>query len=180
MKQDGFTLVEILVSMVIIVICGIIVTDLFIGQNRIYKVETAELSIGSDARSALDEIDNHVRQAYRTLASYSTYTASNQVLILQLRGLGSNGQILPGVFDIVVFYLDGRDLYREVIPDVTSSRAAITKKVASSINDLDITYNDADFTLVTEVTVDLTAQEDAGVQSRAITVSTVSTLRNYE
>jgi prepilin-type N-terminal cleavage/methylation domain-containing protein len=178
-QQRGFTLVEILVSVVLILICALIVSTMFIGQNRIFRTESAELNVTSDARSAIDDIDNYTRQATRTLSSYSTYTAGSQVLILQLRSVGASNQLLIGSYDTVVYYLDGSNLYRRIYPDASSSRAAVIKRLASSVNSLSFTYNSATFPQVTEVTTSITTQEDAGIQTRSITVSTITTLRNY-
>ena len=174
----GFTLVEAILVVFLVAVCAMVVSEMFIGQNRIYKVQMAELHVTSDARSAVDDVDDYVRQAHRTLSTYSSYTASNQVLILQLRGVNSSNQILP-VYDTVVYYLSGNSLYRQVFPDVTSVRPAIVKKLAATVNGLNFTYDNADYSQVTEITMDLTTQESAGIQTRAITVSSKSTLRNY-
>jgi len=155
------------------------VTNLFIGQNRIYKVETAELNITGDSRTSLDDIDNFVRQTTRVLASYSTYVGGPQVLILQIQAINSSNQLLPGVYDYVVYYLSGTNLLRQIFPNVASARPAIIKKLASNVNSLNFTYDNVNFTLVRTVTTDITLQENSGVQNRAITISSKSTLRNY-
>src|SRR3989344_1119425 len=84
MKSRGFTLVEIVIVISIVVVCGVVIADLFIGQNRLYKVETAELNVTSDARVALDDIDNYVRQANRVLDNSGAYITGAQVLVLQI------------------------------------------------------------------------------------------------
>jgi len=178
MMQKGFTLVEVLVAVVLVLICGGIVAQLFIGHNRLYRVETAELNITNDARVALDDIDNYVLQANRVLASYSTFTSDAQTLILQIQSVNAANALIAG-YDNVVFYLDNGSLYREVFPNGLSARPAGIKKLASNVNDLEFTYNNASFPLVTSVATDISLQEDAGVQTRAITVSSQALLRNY-
>ncbi len=178
MRQRGFTLIEIMIVITLISICGYIVADIFIGQNRIYKVQVAELNVTSDARMSLDDIDNFVRQANRVLDSYTTYTTSSQVMVLQIQSVDSSNQLIPA-FDTIVYYLTGTNLYREIFPNAGSARPAMVKKIASNVTSLAFTYNNASHSLVTEVTTDITIQENAGIQTRAITISSKSKLRNY-
>ena len=178
MKNQGFTIIEMVVVIGLVIITGGVVASLFIGQNRIYQSETAELNITGDARSALDDIDNYVRSATRTMSSYSTYTASSQVLILKIQSINGSNQLAPGLYDYVVYYLSSGSLMRQVFPDAGSSRPATTKKLASNVNSLAFTYNNGDYSLVTEVTTDLTLQQN-GQQVRSFTLSSKSTLRDY-
>lgn len=179
LQKTGFTLIEVLVVVAIFAVCAVVLTSLFIGQNRIYKTETAELNVTSDARAALDDIDNFVRAATRTMDTYSTYTAGSQVLILQIQSINASNQLLPGVYDYAVYYLTGNDLFREIFPDPSSARPAQLKKLASNVTGLVFTYNNLDLALVTQVTTDLTIQENAGVQIRSITLSSKARLRNH-
>jgi len=179
MRQSGFTIVELVIVILLTLVVGIVVSTLFIGQNRVYQTETAELNITNDARTGLDDIDNYVRQAYRALQSYSSYTAGSQVLILQIQSVGASTQLIPGTYDYVVYYLTGNNLYRQVYPDAASTRSATTKKIASNVNSLAFTYSDPDFALVTTVSTAMTLQQDVGCQTRSITLSSSSKLRNY-
>ena len=178
-SNKGFTLIEVVVVIAIFAVCAVVLASLFIGQNRIYKVETAELNVTSDARNALDDIDNYTRLANRTLASYSSYSAGSQVLILKIQSVNASNQLLPTAFDYVVYSLTGSDFSRQIFPDATSARLAQTKKLASKVNSLAFTLNNADFALVTQVATDITVEENAGVQNRAITLSSKARLRNY-
>jgi len=175
----GFTVIELTVVVAIVGICSLILVDSFIGHNRIYKTETAELNVTSDARGALDDIDNYVRQATRTLSSYSTYTAGSQVLILQIQSVNSSNQLVPGTFDNVVYYLSGSDLVRTIYPDASSTRVSGTKKLASNVTGLSFTYDNADYSLVQTVATNLSITENAGNASRSITLTSDAKLRNY-
>ncbi len=179
MKNRGFSLVEAIIVVLLVLVCVTVIVNLFIGQNRIYKTETAELNITNDARMSLDDIDNYVRQANRTLSSYSTYTAGPQVLILQIQSVNSSDNLIIGTYDYVIYYLTGTTLYRQVFPNAASVRAAVTKKLAGGVNGLSFTYNTADFANVTEVTTNITIQESAQFQTRSITASSKAILRNY-
>jgi prepilin-type N-terminal cleavage/methylation domain-containing protein len=179
MRRQGFTLIEIVIVIALVSVAGMILTEVFIGQNRLYRTETAELNITNDARASLDDLDNYLRQTTRTLSSYSTYSAGPQVLILQIQSVNASNQLIPGAYDNVVYYLSGTDFYRQVFPNAASNRAAQTKRLASNVAGLNFTYNNADYSLVTQVTTDITIQENAGIQTRAITLSSQAILRNY-
>ena len=178
-KQAGLTLIEIVIVVGLTAVGMVVLTSLFIGQNRLYQTETAELNVTADARIAIDDIDSYVRQANRTQSSYSTFTAGPQVLILQIQSINSSNQLIAGTFDYVIFYLAGNNLLRQVIPNATSSRAAVTKKLAANVSGLVFAYSNADFSLVTEVTTDITVQELASGQTKSITLSSKAKLRNY-
>ena len=177
--RQGFTIIEMVVVTAIVGICGVVLVDLFIGQNRLYKSETAELNVTNDARAALDDVDNYVRQANRTLSSYSSYTAGSQVLILQIQSINASNQLIPGTFDNVVHYLSGSNLLRQIFPNASSSRLAVTKKLANNVSGLVFTYDNSDYALVNQVTTNLTTQENAGLQTKSITLSSEAKLRNY-
>lgn len=179
MKHQGFTLIELVVVVALVAICSTVLVSLFIGHNRIYRTQTAELDVTGDARQALDDIDSYVRQTNRTLSTYSTYTANAQVLILQIQSVNSSSQLIASTFDDVVYYLNNGNLYRQVFPNPSSSRTAQTKKLAGNVTGLIFTYNNPDYAQVTEVTTNITVQENAGVQNRAITTSSKSKLRDY-
>ena len=155
----GFTLMEVVMVLFLGGICGTVIVNLFLGQNQIYKTQTAELIIMSDGRSALDDISNYVRSTNRVLSSYSSYTAGLEVLILQIQSINASNGLIAATFDQVVYYLDSGSLYRQVFPNASSSRIAGTKKLASSVNSLAFTYNNIDFAQVTEVDVDITLQK---------------------
>ncbi len=179
MKQTGFTLIEVIVVVAISAICFGVLVDLFIGHNRLYKSTTAEINVTSDGRIATEDVSSYIRQASRTLPSYSSYTAGPQVLILQVQSINSSDQLIAGTYDHVVFYLSGSDLLRQVFPNAASARPAQTKRIAASVNSMAFTYNNADYSLVTNVAIDITLQETAGAQTRSNTVSAKARLRNY-
>ena len=91
----------------------------------------------------------------------------------------SSNQLIPGVYDYVVFYLTGTNMFLQIFPDSSSSRPAQTKKLASKVSGLVFTLNNADYAQVSEVTTDLTLAESVGFQNRSITISSKSKLRNY-
>ncbi|MBI4363611.1 MAG: hypothetical protein HY545_02060, partial [Candidatus Doudnabacteria bacterium] len=175
----GFTLIELLVVTVLVGVSIVVLVNLFIGQNRIYRTQTAELNVANDARASLDDIDAYARQARQILANYQTWTTGTQTLVLEIQSINSSNQLIIGAYDTMVYYLTGSNFYRQTFPNAQSSRTAQTKRLASNVTGLSLTYNNADPTLASQVTTDLTIQESVGFQTRSITASSKSYLRNY-
>lgn len=176
--QSGFTLIELIVVIALVGVVSYVLVDMFLGQHKIYKTQTAELNITNDARATLDDIDAYVRSARQVLATYSSYNTGTQILVLEVQSINASNQLIAGTYDTVVFYLTGSNFYRQIFPAASSIRPAGTKKLASNVTGLAFSFNNADPTLATQVTTDLTLQESAGQQTRSITASSKSYLRN--
>ncbi|HEV8601352.1 MAG TPA: prepilin-type N-terminal cleavage/methylation domain-containing protein [Patescibacteria group bacterium] len=177
-KSGGFTLIELVVVIALVVGVSLVLVNLFIGQNRIYKTQTSELNVTNGARTALDEVDALVRAADQVVASFSTYNTGPQTLVLQTPSINAQNQIIPATFDNVVFYLSNGDLMRLVGANPSSSRAGGTKKLAGGVTSLNFTYDNGNFALVKQVSTDLTVTESAGSQTRSVSASSKAKLRN--
>jgi len=180
-SSGGFTIVELIVVVGLTAVISLFLAYLVGYQYQIYNTQAAQLSVTSDARGMADDIDSYVRQAHRVLSSYLTYTTGSQTLVLQVPSIDSSGQIISGTYDTVVFYLSGTDFYRQVFPDASSSRPAVTKKLASGIDtaNFSLAYNSADVTGATQVTSNIALVQTVGGQTKSITFSSQADLRNY-
>lgn len=178
-SQKGFSLVEMMLVILLVAAGVIVITNMFISQNRLYQTQNAELEITSSVRTGLDDIDNYVRQANRVVASYSTYTSGPQVLVLQLQSVNASDQLIAGTYDYVVYELDNGNLNRMIFSNLTSSREGGVKLLGTSITTLNFTYNDANFASVTEVSTTITASKSAANQTRSFSANSKSKLRAY-
>ncbi len=179
-QRNGFTVVELLVVLPLLIVIGFFLAYLFSYQYQVYDTESAELTITYDARTALDEIDAYVRQAMQVASSYSTYTTGTQVLVLQLQSVDASGQAISGVYDDAVFYLSGTTLMEQIFAGAGSTRTALTKTLANNVDtaSFSFTYNNASYTLATQVQTNLAVKQNYGGQIRSISVSSKATLRN--
>lgn len=177
--SKGFTLIELIIVLGIFSILVFFLAYISGYHFQTYDNENAELNITNDARTALDDVDNYVRQAHRILSTYTTYTTGNTTLIVQIPSIDSSGQIIDSTYDIVVFYRSGSNFIRQVFPNTSSSRSSATRNLAAGVTSLTFSYNNTDYTQSTQVTTSITIQQQAGTQTRSITVSSQSTLRNY-
>lgn len=180
-RSKGFTLVEMIIVLFLFLIVSFFLSYVAVYQYWVYNTGTVDVTIANDARIALDDIDNYVRQANRVLSSYLTYTTGPETLILRIQSVNSFHQLIAGAYDNVVFYVSGTDLVRKVFPDVSSSRLAATQILANnlSVSNAIFTYDNADYSFVTKVTTYVALQQNSGGKTRSITISSQSRLRNY-
>lgn len=175
----GFTLIEVLLVILMMGFGLIVLTNMFLSHNKIYRSQSTKLNITGSVRFALDDIDNYVRQAYRTLASYGSFTASSQTLILQIQSVNSSERLIANTYDYVIYYLSGNNLMREIVADAGSARVSSTRLVAANVSNLVFSLNNGNYPLVTEVATNITCSESAGPQTLSFTADSKSKLRSY-
>ncbi len=181
MKQKGFTLVELIVSVSLFLIVSLFLGYLVTYQFLIYNTQITELNITHDARTALDDIDDYVRQSNRVVANYDSYTTGSQILVLQIKSIDSSNQLIGATYDNVVFYSSGSDLFRQVFPNSHSSRLAVTKKLATNVdtNNFSFSYDNLDYFLVKQITTSMAIKQNVGNKIKSITLYSQTKLRNY-
>ncbi|HEX5430102.1 MAG TPA: prepilin-type N-terminal cleavage/methylation domain-containing protein [Patescibacteria group bacterium] len=176
--QSAFTLIEVIITIALTVMIVAVIANMFLTQSRLYRSQNAKLDTSASVRAGLDSIDDDVRAADQVLASYSTFTASSQTLILQIQSVDSTQALVADTYDYVVYTLSGTDLTRQIFPDAASVRIATTRTVARHVSDLSFVLNSADYADVTEVATSLTSSESTGNQTVAFTSDSNSKLRN--
>ena len=65
--SNGFTLLEVLVSMAIMLVAGAIAFSVAFGARRLYDADTARMDLNQSLRSATNMITNEIRQAGESL-----------------------------------------------------------------------------------------------------------------
>lgn len=176
--SDGFTLVEMLVVVALLGALMLVLTEFFLGSNRVYQTQSAELGVNMSARTALDDIDIYVRQATQVVSSFGSYATGPSQLILQVQSVNSSGQLVPGEYDHVVFHLNGQTLYRDITPSSASAREAGSKAIGTDIQSLNFTYDNASLPQVSAVTTDLTVSKNMGRDTQRIVISSKARIRN--
>ena len=180
----GFTLIELVIALSLIIIITFFLAYLVFYQYWIYNTQSAEINITNDARVSLSTIDDYVRQSNSVESSYSTYQTGLQTLVLQINSIDSSNQIIQNTYDKAVFYLSGTDLKMQIFPDANSSRQALTKNLASNIdvNNFSFSYDNAIYPLVKSVTTNIAivqAVNSIENKNRTISLSSTSKLRNH-
>jgi prepilin-type N-terminal cleavage/methylation domain-containing protein len=158
----GFTLIETLVVTALMGLLLVVLYDFFLITNTFFYTANGEVSAATNARMAVTEITTLTRTSSHALASRTfsgvSYTAGPTTLILELPAVGVSGAVIVGVYDYVVFYLTNGVLYEKVEANGSSSRLSRTRILADTVSALTFTYDNADYSLIKAVTVDLTTQ----------------------
>jgi type II secretory pathway pseudopilin PulG len=163
-KQKGFTIVEIVVVMALIIAIMVGMFALFTSHNKIYNYETALIKATGSARTAMNEISTYALQSYRVVASQTingtAYTSGANTVIFQIPAFDASGNAISNTYDYAAFSLSGTTLTEDLQAAASSSRKTVTKAVSKSVSALAITYDSATWTSVKKVTVDLTTSEN--------------------
>jgi len=179
MNQKGLTLIEVIISLGLLGFISVLIIGIYLSQNSLYKSQSLELKVNQEARSALDTIDSQIRLGNRVTATFGTFSTGPEALILKIQSINAQQQLIGGIYDYAVVYKLGADLFLEIHPDATSSRKTLVTKLASGVNTVSFTYNNADLNLVTEVSTALSLTHTNSGYNRSINASSRAKLRNY-
>lgn len=162
MKKRGFTLLEAVIVIGMSVIALIALTNLFLIFNAMYGYQQAFMATAGSSGAAMNAFEAVILPADQVLASHNfngtTYSSAATVLVLELPAIDSSGNTLPSAKDYVVFYASSENLYRLMQADASSARVSGLKKLSTTLSSLSFTYDNSDFTKVTNVTADIQTQ----------------------
>lgn len=168
MKRPGLSLTELLVSITIMSIIILIVSNIYIGSGRFVTAEQSRIDVGENASRALSTLDAVLRTGKAILAStiYSgtTYTTGDQTLVFTSPSLLSDGTLSLTDDDTFIVYLDSTDPAHQRIRLITaglgasSTRTTGTIDLVQGVQDLYFRYTTDDVTGSTTVAVTITTQ----------------------
>jgi len=137
-------------------------STLYINFNSSFVYQQTFIATTRAASGALNAISTASLSADQVLASHvfssGTISSGTTALALELPTIDTSGNIVAGKHDYIGYYLTGTDLYQRIEADATSARTSSTKRVAALVSALSFTYDNADFTKVTNVTADIITQ----------------------
>jgi hypothetical protein len=162
MTLRGFTLVETVIIIALTAMMMLALATLYINFNSLYAYQQTFITTVKSAGGAINAIGDASLPANQVLASHvfssGTISSGATALALELPTIDTSGNIVAGKHDYIAFYLTGTDLYRRTEADASSIRTSGTKKVATLVSSLSFTYDNIDFTKVTNVTADIITQ----------------------
>ena len=187
--RAGFTFVELLIACaIIVIICTAVVVMMISVSVNIGVLENAA-GIINQGRTNIELISKDIRQASHVLTSYGSYTTSDNVLILQVASIGTNGDIIDPktLFDVIVYVQASTYPYtltRIVYAGSASSRTSGSAAYPGNIKTLYFSWNGTGLGSVTDesyvdiVTIRIvTSATVLGVET-TIDLMTNATLRN--
>lgn len=162
-KEQGFTLIEIIIVIAIFSALMLALLNLFDWHNKVYLLERADTQATGSARITMNNMTKYIAQASQVLASRTingtTYTTGSNTVVLQLPSFDASGNLIASTNDYVVYNLSGTTLSQITeLGSASSARYAGTKVMSQDVGTLSITYDTVDVTAATKVTINLRTQ----------------------
>lgn len=187
-NKKGFTISELLIAIIIVVITIIISFQAFISLRYDYGAITSYLASYLKGREVIDIMSKDCRIAIRVLDSFSSYTATDNSIVLKVPSIDNFGNIIDvdHEFDYIIYRLYQGDLWKIVIPGTASSRPPQNEVLKKSMESLFITSNGVALSQIphkssiTNVTIRVSAIEEFQGKDYRVTPGTTVKLMNYE
>lgn len=146
-SEKGITLTEILVTLAITAIVSTLLVSIFTKNNQLFYNQQTKVSHGISSNEVINQIDDAIRGAISVEAQYPTlnpiFTSSSSTLILKLASIDSNGNVISGSYDYLVFSEDPTIvtiLRRHVFPSAESSRTTANQVITTNLKSLEFNY----------------------------------------
>lgn len=179
--MKGFTLIETLVVLAATLLLGATLASVYNAVSTLYGYEKA-LRSATDAAGAIRQaVADAVVPARRVLASRTfaagAFSSGTTTLVLEAPAIDAGGSVLTGRYDYTAFYVATATVYRLVEPDASSARRAGTTALGETAA-LAFTYDNASFSSVAAVTLDVSASSSVKGSTAASRLTEVMRLRN--
>lgn len=179
----GFTLVETVVIIALTLIALAALVNLFVIFSSLNGYQQAVIATDGSASISMNAFEAAILPASNVLVSHNfsgtTYTTSADTLVLQLPAVNSSGTIIAGVSDYIVFYRSSNTLYQLTEIGGESVRRPGRVSLSTTLSTLSFTYNNADVTQATAVTVDIQTLEQYQTQTAQSRLREQLYLRNF-
>lgn len=141
----GFTLVEVLVTMSIVVVAGLLLVGVIVNFTGLSLQQSSKVSQGVSVNDSFMKIREVIKSATAIVPSYPEsgvplYTTSATQLVLKVQSLDQSSNIIASNFDYFVFLLDGGKLKFKLYPDPVSSRKTQDQILSTAIDTLQFQY----------------------------------------
>lgn len=189
-KSNGFTLIEMMIVISIAVVIILALLGLYITGQKYFLSESSEVDALRYSRQVLTRVSKDIKEGIEVLASYDTYTASDECLILKVPSVDSSGIIIDveNDFDYIIYRLHpsfSNRLERIIdANDGVSSRTDTTRTIADKVGSLAFSSGGvglssvSDFSQIFSVNVSLTTQQSWMGRTYQETLNTLVKLRN--
>lgn len=187
--RSGLTLVEMLITIFILGIIVIIISNLFIGSTRFARDEQLRIDVGENAARIFSTTDETLRQGKQVLTDATInsvlYTTDADTLVFALPSLvGGKPSGFDDDIDLCVILLDttvsNNTRLRLIIePDGVSEREPVDRTLIEQVKDVYFRYTNTNPSLATAVTVTVTVEEQ--VNNRPFTRANIlyASFRNH-
>ncbi len=140
----GFTLLEIVITMGIVSVIGVLLLVIVINSVGVFYKQSSKVTEGLNINDALSQIRENIKQSNSIIASYTsggtTYTSGITQLVFKVPSIDSSNNIVSNTYDFFVFSLDQNILRFKIFPDAASSRKAQDRIFSTSVDNLKFQY----------------------------------------
>lgn len=158
-RLKAFTLIETIIVAAIGASMMVTLGFLIFNFNTTTAYQQAAAQSSGSASTLTREIESLTLPADAVLQSHTfasaLYTSTTTSLVLEIPSIDSSGNTLTNTYDYAAFYILGTNVYRLLEASPLSKRASGTKQLSSTVSAMIFSYNDADFTKVSVVTIDV-------------------------
>lgn len=188
-QSEGFTLVELLISLSIAVIIGGLLMAIIVNSAGLFYKESSKLNAGLNINDTLAQLRKNIREASGIVSSYTSgleyYSSGVGQIILKVSSIDQSNNIIPNTFDYFVFYIDQNNLHFKIFPDSQSLRKSRDQIFSTSVDSLVFNYFNGDNPPVevspvaaSKVRVTLTLKERNGTIIEVNIATMEASLRN--
>ena len=143
--RRGFTLIELIISIVLISIITSAVMTLFLVGVKNYQRESQRNFMQQEINFTADDLGSQIKQAAEAPEIYDTFTRDSQALILALPAIDNNQKYIYSgsslIYDYIIFYLEDGALKKTVIPNAQSTRLAKDDSVLEDVSNFNCNYS---------------------------------------
>ena len=187
--MKGLTLIEVLISMGIAVVIGVLLVAIILNSAGLYSKESSKLSEGLNTNDALSTIRDTIKQSSGVITAYTsngtTYTSGGTQIVLKLFSIDSSNNLISNTYDYFIFYADTNILRLKTFPDSTSARKSQDQIFSTSLDSLNFQYfNSASPpveiapNIATKVRVTLSLKQKNGPSTELKTSTSEAIIRN--
>lgn len=186
----GFTLVEMLITMSVVVIVGVLLFSILVNSTGFFYQQSSKTEQGLGINDSLVNIKESIKEANLVSLNYPPsgtpqYSSNDSNLVLRFQAIASSGNKIFNVFDYIVYTVSGGKLYFKVFPDTQngsvrkSEDRILTQNVSGvKFEYLNIANSPVAPNLSNKVKVTLTLTQKSGAKLQTSIATSEANLRN--
>ena len=153
----GFTLTEVLITLCMVTMIGIVLVDLLRGYYLMTSLQEGSLDVNLSANNIAQELHMALLQAGGISGSHTfptaTLTTGTSTLVVQMPAIDSSGNIISYAYDFVGFYATGTAAYELTDAASSSARHSGIRKLSGVLQSMSFTYNNWPVTAATSASI---------------------------
>jgi competence protein ComGC len=184
-EYQGVSLLETIVVIGISVVLFFIITNIFISFSRLFQIQSAMTDVEMNNYLALNRLQKAIKESDQILTSKiinsTTYSTSNNTLVLEAPSIDSGGNIISGSYDFFSIHRDSLDQSKLIFStsvNSQSSRRPGDTLISAFVDKLIFSYNDINLNKANLITIYLANSRSASGSKQRTASSTAIGLRN--